>query len=1520
MSQPANEIVLHNTSVMMKPIKPMKTHETTVLQTYQQQLEIQAVEKERKAKNILLMAIPKEHMRDLWIGLCKRDLKPSELVPEGLEKGYDRFQQLLSQLEAHGAEVSTEDANHKFLRSLPPACKGDNMMEIKRETSRIILHQEKLGSKRRFIWLTQTMDDGIVQMGETTEVEETNHGTHGYQLKYEDVFNGGPQEPEPNVSDDRSSEYSTCQSNDSAGSIGTSSEHFVDPESENSSVPPEVYVSTPITSNEKGVSDPKSKEVEPSCVSHIKTPRQPIKDQATPNVNRKNWNAMMERELGEGYSFTKKKCFVCGSLSHLIKDCDYYEKKMAREAEVKKQRVFNTGNGVAKPVWTNANRVNHSNKFVPRSVQLNAGRPNINSVRPNINTGRKNVNPVRPRVNTGSSNVNTVRSSQPVPTKTSNSFSPKRPQVNQFNQRRHFSKSHSPVSRPIVRNTARMTYSHAVKGNWGSAVKTSAGYNWRNSNSNCDSGPTFIRTVNAKGPQGRPKPEKAWVTRINWRILKNSMGDLLPLEVAKATYLHKVLFTKTECLVVSSDFKMPDENQILLKVPRHHNMYSFDMKTPTPAKGFACLIAKATSDESKLWHRRLGHINFKNLNKLVKGNLVRGLPSKVFKNDHTCVACHKGKQHRASCKAKLERLITEPLHTLHMDLFGPTSVKSINHASYCLVITDDCTRFSWVFFLASKDETSGILQNFIRQIENQLSHRVKIIRSDNGTEFKNRDMLEFCGNKGIKQEYSNARTPQQNGVAERMNRTLIEAARTMLADSLLPTTFWAEAVSTACYIFNRILLVYWKVDGKSDEGFLVGYSLNSKAYRVYNLVTKRVEVNLHVNFLEDKPNVKGVGYRWMFDIDYLTDSMNYIPKKASSTDSSEDNPKILAFRRELEEIALKHLGKVSENTTTSTPSVNTGSEPVNTEGVITDFNSLPTEIEVSPAPTLRIHNIHPKSQILGDPKSAVQTQSKVQQKSGAHALFSFIQKQQRNNHKDQQHCLFACFLSQEEPKKISEALQDDSWVQAMQEELLQFKLQQVWVLVDLPHGMKVIGTKWVYRNKRDERGVVVRNKARLVAQGYTQEEGIDYDEVFAPVARIEAIRLFLAFASFMGFIVYQMDVKSAFLYGTIDEEVYVSQPPGFVDPDHPKKVYKVVKALYGLHQAPRAWYATLSTFLEKHGYKRGTIDKTLFIKRDKKDIMLVQVYVDDIIFGSTKKSWCDEFEALMKSRFQMSSMGELTFFLGLQVKQNKAGIFISQDKYVAEILKKFDLVNVKTAITPMETKVALTKDEEAVDVDVHLYRSMIGSLMYLTASRPDIMYAVCVCSRFQVTPKTSHLNAVKRIFKYLKGKPHLGLWYPRESPFDLEAFSDSDYGGSNLDRKSTTGGCQFLGQRLISWQCKKQTIVATSTTEAEYVAAANCCGQVLWVQNQLLDYGFNFMNTKIHIDNESTICIVKNPVYHSKTKHIEIRHHFIRDCYEKKLISVEKIHTDLNVADLLTKPFDGPRFNYLVVSIGMINT
>ncbi|GJS62330.1 putative ribonuclease H-like domain-containing protein [Tanacetum coccineum] len=882
------------------------------------------------------------------------------------------------------------------------------------------------------------------------------------------------------------------------------------------------------------------------------------------------------------------------------------------------------------------------------------------------------------------------------------------------------------------------------------------------------------------------------------------------------------------------------------------------------------------------------------------------------------------------------------------------------------------------------------------RLENQLNHNVKIIRCDNGTEFKNHAMNELCAKKGIKREFSVARTPQQNGVAERKNRTLIEAARTMLADSLLPIPFWAEAVNIACYVLNRSGPNWMfdldfltnsmnyipvsvenqvNVDAGTQDSYVAGSSGKDKGptqeYILLPLQPHRTRTPVEDvapaahekssksspkdNDVQDSEDVADkVGQHQMTeDEQVLHDELEKMIAQevvAKALDDAtrqafeEEKRNIASQKRAAQATSTNKLSTVrSSVSTATTPYVCTASTPSGANAGESSFvylgGKIPIDASTLPNADLPIDPNMPDleddsdafssdgifngaydDENVGDPKSAVQTRGKIQKASSAQqALVSYISKQNRTNHKDHQNCLLACFLSQEEPKNISQALQDESWVEAMQEELLQFKLQKVWVLVDLPYGKKVIGTKWVFKNKRDERSIVVKNKARLVAQGFRQEEGIDYDEVFAPVARIEAIRLFLAFASYMGFTVYQMDVKSAFLYGTIEEEVYVHQPPGFVDPAHPNKVYKVIKALYGLHQAPRAWYETLSSFLMENGFRRGTIDKTLFIKKKKSDIMLVQVYVDDIIFGSTKKSMCTEFEDCMHKRFQMSSMGELTFFLGLQVKQQPDGIFISQDKYVADILKKFDFLSIRTATTPIESNKPLVKDEDGVDVDVHVYRSMIGSLMYLTASRPDIMFAVCACARFQVTPKASHLNAVKRIFRYLKHQPKLGLWYPRDSPFELEAYSDSDYGGASLDRKSTTGGCQFLGRRLISWQCKKQTIVANSTTEAEYVAAANCCGQVLWIQNQMMDYGFNFMNTKIHIDNESTISVIKNPVAHSRTKHIEIRFHFIRDCYEKRLIEVIKIHTDHNVADLLTKGFDVTRFNFLVVSIGLLN-
>ncbi|GJQ95401.1 putative ribonuclease H-like domain-containing protein [Tanacetum coccineum] len=1265
-------------------------------------------------------------------------------------------------------------------------------------------------------------------------------------------FTYGPKQSQTTESETQTSDFDTCESDCSVETQEPLPEPTVNEPKVVSQ--PKVWSDAPIIeeyesdSEDEHVSLQTEEQETPSFANQqVKSPRETVKNQFThsknPTVDKK----------GLGYGFTARACFVCGSLSHLIRDCDFHEKRMAKQAELNNRMKRNSSQREIRPIWNNVQRVNHMNQFVPTAVLTRTSKILVNAARAsdtnNVSTARHNFN------------------RQAVPTNAAMKFNIVKPIVNRVRLATIFYKTHSPFSRPFNNttalrknfikqkvNTTKVNAVSAVGGKRETAVKPSADFN---------GGPvTFGGSKGYITGKGKIKIGKLDFKDVCF------VKELQHFNLFSVSQIcdkkNKVLFTNSECLVLSPEFKLPDVNQVLLRIPRQNRLYSFNLENIVPSGGLACLIAKATIDESNKWHRR----------------------------------------------------------------------------------------FSWVFFLRTKDETSGILKDFIRQIENQLNQKVKTIRCDNGTEFKNMDFIEFCGSKGIKREYSNARTPQQNGVAERKNMTLIEAARTMLADSFLPNTFWAEAVSTACYVLNRVLVTkphnktpyelvtgkipiisyirpfgchvtilntidhLGKFDGKSDEGFLVGYSLQSKAFRVYNLETKRVEENLHITFLENKPNIAGKGPTWLFDLDYLTDSMNYQPvrsenqankhagpqeanhnagtkdnidagdsekedesaqdffvlpiwssysstvKRSTAKDAGEApnkhpdlktdekpvdkedqvfldelerlkrqeqdaNDAAEALRKEFAQETEDLLLQAGAAKTSSTNIVNTASTPVSTvspydglsfsdptnpdqddseipalediyknptdgiftnssyddEGAVADFTNLETVVNVSPIPTSRINSIHPSTLILGDPQSAVQTRSKVTKSSGAHAF-----------------------------------------VDAMQEELLQFKIKKVLILIDLPYGKKAIGTKWVYRNKKDERGVVVKNKAKLVAQGHMQEEGIDYDEVFALVARIEAIRIFLAFASYMGFIVYQMVVKSDFLYGKFDEEVYVSQPPGFIDPKSPKKVYKVVKALYGLHQAPRAWYATLSTFLLKNGYRRGTIDKTLFIKKDKNDIMLVQVYVDDIIFGSTKKSWCDEFEALMKSRFQMSSMGELTFFLGLQVKQKEDGIFISQDKYVAEILKKFDFVSVKTASTPIETQKPLVKDEEASDVDVHLYRSMIGSLMYLTASRPDIMFAVCACSRFQVTQKTSHLSAVKRIFRYLKGKPKLGLWYPRVSSFDLEAYSDSDYAGENLDRKSTTGGCQFLGRRLISWQCKKQTIVATSTTEAEYVAAANCCG------------------------------------------------------------------------------------------------
>ncbi|GJU55484.1 putative ribonuclease H-like domain-containing protein [Tanacetum coccineum] len=612
-----------------------------------------------------------------------------------------------------------------------------------------------------------------------------------------------------------------------------------------------------------------------------------------------------------------------------------------------------------------------------------------------------------------------------------------------------------------------------------------------------------------------------------------------------------------------------------------------------------------------------------------------------------------------------------------------------------------------------RDETSEILQNFIKEIENLVDKKVKIIRSDNGTEFKNKVMDEFCREK----EAVSTACYVQNRVliVKPHNKTPYELFR-----GIKPAIGFMKPFGCHVTILNTLDKL-GKFDGKSDEGFFVGYSLSSKAFRVYNIRTRKVQENLHIGFLENKPMIKEIGYTrfsesstssqqdqanqdcivmpiWK-DASYFDDASPRSVADAQIQDQNGLHDEIDDSEKTHDDSSLQNNGTADQSSIkTDRPDIillskalvlltavlklycysikNLVGHPVPTsedtqvEDQEIELGNIPQSYEVPTTPHIRIHKDHPIEHVIEVCSSSVQDQKEEN----------------------------ILFLNQD-------------FLKALRRNFFSLKLAKGLIRYDLPKGHRAIGTKWVYRNKKDERGIVIRNKARLVAQGHTQEEGIDYDEVFAPVARIEAIRIFLAYASYMGFMVYQMDVKSAFLYGQIEEEVYVCQPPGFEDPDHPNKVYKVVKALYGLHQAPRAWYDTLANYLLCNGFERGKIDQTLFIKRHKGHILLVQIYVDDIIFGSTKKELCDEFEKLMKDKFQMSSMGELTFF-GIQEK-------------------------------------ALVQDGDAADVDEHLYRSMIGSLMYLIASRPDIMFVVCF-SHWNLVAYTE-VNSMLELHK--KGSP-----------------------------------------------------------------------------------------------------------------------------------------------------------------------
>ncbi|GJR91112.1 putative ribonuclease H-like domain-containing protein [Tanacetum coccineum] len=832
----------------------------------------------------------------------------------------------------------------------------------------------------------------------------------------------------------------------------------------------------------------------------------------------------------------------------------------------------------------------------------------------------------------------------------------------------------------------------------------------------------------------------------------------------------------------------------------------------------------------------------------------------------------------------------------------------------------------------------------------RLKETVRRIRTDNGTEFVNQTLREYYEKVGISHETSVARSPQQNGVVERRNRTLIEAARTMLIYAKAPLFLWAEAVATACYTQNRSMihrhhgktpyellhdkppdLSYLYVFGalcyptndcenlgklqpKADIGIFIGYAPTKKAFRIYNRRTRRIIETIHVDFdeLTAMASEHSSSGPALHEMTPVTISSGLVPNPPSSTpfvppsrsdwdllfqpmfDESLNPPPYVDLQAPEviapipEVVAPEHVVSTGSPSSTTvdqdapSPSNSHTTQETQTPIISHDVEEDNHDIEVAhmgndpyfgiPIPEVTsdqssstdvIHTIvppdhqvsehnskwtkdHPLENIIGDLDRPVSTRLQLHEQ----ALF----------------CYYDAFLTSVEPKNYKDALTQACWIEAMQEELHEFERLEVWELVPPPDKAFVITLKWIYKVKLDELGGILKNKARLVARGYRQEEGIDFEESFAPVARLEAIRIFLAFAAHMNMVVYQMDVKTAFLNGNLREEVYVSQPDGFVDPDKPNYVYKLKKALYGLKQAPRAWYDMLSSFLISNDFSKGSVDPTLFIRREGKELLLVQIYVDDIIFAASTPELCDLFAKIMCSKFKMSMMGKISFFLGLQISQSPRGIFINQSKYALESLKKYGFESCDPVDTPMVEKSKLDEDKEGKAVDPSHYRGMIGTLLYLTASRPDLQFAICMCARYQARPTKKHLNA--------------------DSSFVLTAFADADHAGCQDTRRSTSGSIQLLGDRLVSWSSKRQKSAAISSTKAEYIALSGCYAQVLWMRSQLTDYGFGFNKIPMYCDNKSAIALCCNNVQHSRSKHIDISRYssVFNDSFEDVLV------------------------------------
>eukprot|EP00253_Pinus_taeda_P035760 PITA_35760 len=762
---------------------------------------------------------------------------------------------------------------------------------------------------------------------------------------------------------------------------------------------------------------------------------------------------------------------------------------------------------------------------------------------------------------------------------------------------------------------------------------------------------------------------------------------------------------------------------------------------------------------------------------------------------------------------------------------------SLADSQYFLIFIDDFTRKTWVYFLKNKSEVFEKFRNFKALVENQSGLHIKVLRPNRGGEYISKEFLWFYRENGIHKKFTARYTQQQNGVAERKNRTIMDMARSMLKAKHLPNDYCAEAVNCAAYILNRcprkavmnkVSEEAWsgrkqgvthmkvfgcvayahipdqlrrKLDSKGEKCVFIGYSEESKAHWLYISSTKKFFVSRDVQFIEEEA--------WDGSIE----------------------------------------------------------KTVNVKNCLSHDTTAPTQGQQG-TPLRRIESASPSTpqSVNSSASSSICTPNERGKKF---RNLSDIYDEGMNS-------LFALYCHVDDPIHFEEAIKDKKWIEAMDEEINAIERNKTWDLVELSKGKEVIGVKWVYKTKCNAEGKIERHKARLVVKGYKQQYGRDYEETFAPVARMETVRAVLSIAAQNKWEVYQMDVKLAFLNGVLMEEVYIEQPLGYEKNGQKHKVCKLKKALYGLKQASRAWYNRIDSYLLENGFDKCEGGPTVYIKEKDGKLLIVVLYVDDVIFTSNDDYLIENFKAVMKEEFEMTDMGLLRYFLGIEVDQNKNGILISQVKYVNEVLDRFNMKECKEVITPTVMGLKLSKDNSSKDFDSSLYKSIIGSLTYLTATRPDIMFAVSMISRFMERPKEAHWQAAKRILRYVKG--------------------------------------------AISWASKKQPIVALSTAEAEYVAATTAVCQAVWMRRMLKSLGQEQAKTTVFFcDDGSTIALSKNSVFHKRTKHIDTRFHFIKELVNNGEIVLEHCRTQEQVADILTKPLDQKNFEFLRKCLGMID-